>query len=407
MTTDDEDFNDEVESVWNEWAQEVGLMEKLIAGRKARIESGEIFFVFITNNKLESPVKLDIKLVESDQVTAEDGLGTSLLNTDNSDGIEYDKAGNPTRYRILDEHPGSDAGAAGIQTKKSKWLKASEVVHMFRVDRPGQPRGVPEISAALPLFAILRRYTLAVLEAAETAANNAYVIQTEHPSLDSASIDFDVAPFDVVDMERNMATVLPAGWRAQQMKAEQPTDSYPDFKGEILNEVARALNVPFNIAAGNSSKYNYASGRLDHQAYFRDLSIERKYQEDTILLATFEKWMAEAVRTQAFESRPAIGVDANTIHRQKEWYWDGHGQIDPIREAKAQEIRLRDNVTSLAIECAKEGKDWREIIKQRGRERRLMEEEGLELPPPLKQMESDDYGANREDYELALALREA
>jgi ABC-type branched-subunit amino acid transport system ATPase component len=26
---------------------------------------------------------------------------------------------------------------------------------------------------------------------------------------------------------------------------------------------------PFNVAAGNSSGYNYASGRLDHQTYFK------------------------------------------------------------------------------------------------------------------------------------------
>jgi hypothetical protein len=37
------------------------------------------------------------------------------------------------------------------------------------------------------------------------------------------------------------------------MKSEQP-----EFKKEILNEIARCLNMPFNVAAGNSSGYNYA-----------------------------------------------------------------------------------------------------------------------------------------------------
>ncbi len=37
------------------------------------------------------------------------------------------------------------------------------------------------------------------------------------------------------------------------MHAEQPATTYAEFKREILNEIARCLNMPFNVAAGNSS----------------------------------------------------------------------------------------------------------------------------------------------------------
>lgn len=394
LLTDDEDFNSMVEEMFQDWAQEISLREKLLTGRKARVESGEVFFVFITNPKINGPIKLDIKLVESDQVTAEDGIGMSLTE-DNADGIKYDESGNPVSYRILKNHPGNDTNS--IALKKIAPTPADQVVHMFRQERPGQPRGVPEISPALPLFAILRRYTLACLEAAEIAANNAYVIQTEHSSL--TDIDSEVAPFEVVDMERNMATVMPAGWKAVQMKPEQPTDTYPDFKREIVNEVSRVLGIPYNIAAGDSSSYNYASGRLDHQAYFKDLDIERAYQQDTILLKAFEKWMAEALRTQIFRSVSIPSSDdINRLHLQKTWYWDGQGAIDPVREAKAQEIRLKMNLTSLAIECAKEGNDWREVVEQRGREQSLAEDVGIEQPLSMKNLESDNYGGSDEVY---------
>ena len=45
-------------------------------------------------------------------------------------------------------------------------VPAAAVIHYFRTDRPGQRRGIPEITPALPLFAQLRRYTLAVIAAA-------------------------------------------------------------------------------------------------------------------------------------------------------------------------------------------------------------------------------------------------
>ena len=396
MLTDEDDFNEEVEALFKNWAREIGLREKLLTGRKARTESGEVFFVFITNNKLKNPIKLDIKVVESDQCTDEGDFGSLSLSEDNADGIKYDSAGNPITYRILKEHPGGDLTVVSENVTPTD---ASQVVHMYRVERPGQPRGVPEISAALPLFAILRRYTLAVLEAAETAANNSYTISTEHNSLDADNIAMDVTPFDVVDMERNMATVLPAGWRATQMKPEQPTDTYPDFKREIINEVARCMSVPFNIAAGNSSSYNYASGRLDHQSYFNDIGIEQSYQADTILFQTFEKWMAEALRTQVFTGLKLPRMPLNDIHLAKMWFWDGHEQMDPLRESKAQEVRLKNNVTSLAIEGAKEGHDWKDILRQRGRERRMAEAEGLVEPFGLDEANAS-AGVDPDEYLL-------
>ena len=57
---------------------------------------------------------------------------------------------------------------------------------------------------------------------------------------------------DLVELERRMATVLPGGWKLGQIQAEQPATTYGEFKQEILNEIARCLNMPFNVAAGNS-----------------------------------------------------------------------------------------------------------------------------------------------------------
>jgi capsid protein len=78
------------------------------------------------------------------------------------DGIVLDDYGNPIAYHVLKNHPGNSvpdgAGAMNIAT-----VPASHMIHVFRQDRPGQHRGIPEITPALPLFAQLRRFTLAVL----------------------------------------------------------------------------------------------------------------------------------------------------------------------------------------------------------------------------------------------------
>ena len=155
---------------------------------------------------------------------------------------------------------------------KYRMIPAASMIHWFRKDRPGQNRGLPDILPALPLFAQLRRYTLAVIAAAESAANIAIFMKTSAPAGGEAA---EVEPNAVMEFEPNMAVFGPEGWEPQQIRAEQPATTYEMFKREILNEIARCLNMPYNIAACNSSGYNYSSGRLDHQTYYKSIRVDQ------------------------------------------------------------------------------------------------------------------------------------
>ena len=137
---------------------------------------------------------------------------------------------------------------------------ARNAIHLFRADRPGQHRGIPEITPAIPLFAQLRRFTLAVLSAAESAADWAGILYTDCPAGQEADDLGD--PGKRMQLQRNSIVTMPAGWKMGQLDPKQPASTYAEFKREILNEIARCLNMPFNVAAGNSSNYNYASGRF-------------------------------------------------------------------------------------------------------------------------------------------------
>ena len=114
--------------------------------------------------------------MEADQVCTPD-LDARSANA--VDGVVFDSAGNPVEYHILKRHPGESA--SGLNRDYDR-LPASSVVHWFRCDRPGQARGIPDIMPALPLFAQLRRFTLAVLAAAETAADFAGILYTDAPA---------------------------------------------------------------------------------------------------------------------------------------------------------------------------------------------------------------------------------
>ena len=393
MLTDDAEANRVIEQEFMRWADSASLPEKLRTMRMARAESGEAFAMLVANPRVDSPVKLDLRLIEADQV-ATPYMNQFLFKANAVDGIVFDAYGNPVEYHVLKNHPGDTIAGFTLDYDR---VPAASMIHYFRADRPGQSRGIPEITPALPLFAQLRRYTLAVLAAAETAADFAAVLYTD--ALANGEAD-PVEPMDLVELERRMATVLPGGWRLGQVQAEQPATTYGEFKKEILNEIARCLSVPYNVAACNSSGYNYASGRLDHQTYYKSIRVDQSQLGLSVLDRVLRAWLDEAIlisellplwmRTAAFRDLP------------HQWFWDGQEHVDPAKEANAQATRLQNHTTTLAYEFARQGRDWESELKQRAKEVALMGDLGL-MPPSQGEPADDDETTKDEETKDAAA----
>ena len=383
MLTEAPEVNQRIEREFGRWAKTVGLAEKLRTLRTARAADGEAFVILGSNPKLPGAVKLDLRLIEADQVTTPD---LSILNPDAIDGIVFDELGNPVEYHVLKVHPGDTRAGAGLGLSYDR-VPADAVIHYFRADRPGQSRGIPDLTPALPLFAQLRRYTLAVLGAAETAADFAGILYTDAPPDGQTE---SVEPMDTIELEARSLLTMPGGWKMSQVQAEQPSTTYGEFKKELLNEIARCLNMPFNVAAANSSAYNYASGRMDHQTYFKSIRVEQEHVEDVVLDRILTAWIGEAVLVEGLLPQPARTRDAEFPHQ---WFWDGQEHVDPAKEATAQATRLASHTTTLASEYARVGRDWESELRQRAKEVALMAELGLtpqQLQPIGKEAGDDE-----------------
>jgi capsid protein len=182
---------------------------------------------------------------------------------------------------------------------------------------------------------------------------------------------------DTIHLEKRSLLTMPGGWRMEQMRAEQPTTTYPQFVQAKLNEACRCLNMPFNIAAGNSSGYNYASGRLDHQTYYKAIRVDQGRIADLVLDRILGAWLTEALLIPGYLPLTGRIIDVDWSHQ---WFWDGHEHVDPLKEANAQATRLASHTTTLADEYGKRGLDWEQQIEQRAREIRLMNTLGLISP---------------------------
>lgn len=368
LLTSDVDLNRRVEREFATWSRSVCLAAKLRTLRMARVIDGEAFALLTTNPTLPTTVHLDVRLIECDQVATPHPFPLDPLAVD---GMRLDEHGNVVEYHVLRQHPG-DLASWGLPHDFDR-VPASHVLHWYRVDRPGQYRGVPEITSALADFPELRRYAQAVLAAAETAADFAAMLYSEAPSVDD---DAEAGQsFETLEIAKRMMTVLPAGHRVEQLRAEHPRTNHPEFERQTLNRIVRCLNMPLNVALGNSSGYNYASGRLDHQTYHRSIRVDQSHLAAAVLDPILRAWLAEA-SLAGLSTIAADGADP----WPHQWFWDGAEHVDPQKEASAQAQRLANGTTTYAIEYARQGRDWEVEFAQLALEAERRRELGLVLP---------------------------
>ncbi len=380
------EFDNECENRFMAWAKDcdfyrsLNLVEILrMAMATELVQRGESIIVFANDEQAgRNQIKLRIAIISAERLSNPYTIADSEKF---HDGIMFDAVGRPDKYCILKSHPGSQWMSSSFDYDV---YPASRVIHFFVVDHPGQTRGIPWITPSLPICANMRRFTLATVNAAETAANISGTIHTSDATIDESE---DVESNDVIDIERNALLTLPAGYQASQFKPEQPVATYEMFKAELINELARPLNMPYNVAAANSKNYNYASGRLDHQEYDKNIRTIQRLGEAKILNRIFATWLQEAYfLPDFFDNKPAFDDVANAIS-SVQWFWTPRKHVDPVKEADAQSIKLRSGSTTLAEEYAEQGKDWQRETRQRIKELsfiiKIAQEEGVPLEMAL------------------------
>jgi lambda family phage portal protein len=375
-----------LERSFTAWAKEIRLGAKLRTARASKAVDGEIFLLFVTNNRLRHPVKLDVRLVEGDQISTPD-FDAGAITENAVDGIRFDEEGNPAVYHLLRFHPGGSEYGVFASLEYDE-VPAANVLHWYREDRPGQKRGIPEVTSALPLFAQLRRFVLATIAAAETAADFAAVLYTDGASLSDSQIEA-LDALDAIEIEKRMLTTMPMGWKIEQLKAEHPTTTFEMFRRAMIAEIARCLNMPYNVAAADSSSHNYAAARLDSKSYHRSLDVERSDCEASVLDPVFFAFTDEAALLPGVVP-DGIGPLGDIRHR---WFFDGHPHADPSKEAAANHIAWFDgHLTDDDILFAR-GKDPDEHYEQLAKQQAMRRKLGLPTPGLAERQAKPEPGA--------------
>jgi capsid protein len=340
---------DRLEAAWMEYSEAIqfsGLLKTLCRSDWC---DGEVVGLRVRAD-LHPDFQVMPRLYEADQLADPfQKIGDPYIE----DGVRIDsESGLPTEYHILDAHPGSNVY---LSTLSGEWHKASDVIHTFRADRPGQLRGVSRGAAGLIDLATLRRFERATVRAAENAARNAETIESAAGAGSAVSEQPDFAQIDLPD---SGAMFLPKGWSRTSFKPEHPGTTYEMFVRAQLTKFARCYGMPYHIALGSSRESNYSSAILDQTiAWVAEVQSEQKRFERQAVEKVFRWFLDEAVLAGGryrgiLDGLPAISEIPHV------WQWDPPPTGDEQDRVEAAEARVIAGFSAPSTECSLLGRDF-------------------------------------------------
>ena len=348
--------------LYERWARATDQAQRLRLMRKAKLQNGESFaFARIRDDLVpRTGVPIDWRLIEADQVESPHMLAGTLGKVS---GVVLGEQNEPVAYELLERHPG-DAGALASahesriveRTNPSGWR---QVIHYFVADREGQHRGIPELTSALLPASEMRSYMLAVRAAAETAATLALVLQTQQMP-DGMDADEWEPLEQLMKFDSNAVTMLPAGYKMEGFQGSQPTNTLDMFQRSQLREIGRPVNMPQSLVAGDSQGLSFSAARMDHIPYRRAIEVERSVIEDQILQTEFETWFRFAQLAGIVPDRYRDAALAPEV----EWSWPAHAEIDPLKSANADRVRIQTGTDSRRAIAQRMGRDPDELERQ-------------------------------------------
>jgi len=352
VTTDSKEFNEDVEKSWHDWAKKIHLRRKLWCMCHAKVTDGEGFGIVRTNRRLKHPIKLDLVLFETEQCQ------TPYLPVQfgKIDGITFDQeTGVVESYDVLKRHPGGLFNFLNLLVPET--VRAKFVMHWFLLTRPGQHRGVPELTSTLHVGAASRRLREAVVAGNEVAADLSLIIKTTMLAQE------DVAPLPPgsFNFDKRMAVALPAGYEPMQMKSEHPNAQYQEFMRSQIGEQARPLSMPYNKAACDSSGANFASGQLDHIPYYAGVDVHREDCADLVLDPLFAVWWEEWASRNYSVGYEGIEIDPSEPP-EHQWDFPGHQVANEEARATARDKNIKNGSLSLGEAAAEDGGDFEERL---------------------------------------------
>lgn len=265
-------------------------------------------------------------------------------------GVEFDLTGKRVAYYIFDQHPGSLT--YGVSTGyRGRRVSADFIAHIYRMDRPGQVRGVTWFAPVILRLKDFADYTDAQLLRQKIAACFGAFVSTADgngPSLDASGNPLPVTAsgINIETLEPGMIQYTREGETVSFATPPQVMDFGP-YSNVTLHEIAAGLNITYECLTTDLAQATYSGGRLGHLEMDRNVDSWRWNMLVPQMLGPVERWTRDAVNVVTGSSEPFT----------LDWTPPERILIDVQMENEASKDAIRNGLSSRSEEVRKRGLD--------------------------------------------------
>jgi lambda family phage portal protein len=372
-----------LEKKWNTWAESTEIdfdgrntiygIQRLVM--EAVAESGEVLVRKRFNSALAFP--LQYQVLESDflDVTRNETADNGNLIIQ---GIEFDKQGRRQAYYLFETHPGGLEGSLAGLSLKSNRIPADEVHHVYRMDRPGQVRGITWLAPCIVRLKDLDDYEDAQLTRQKIAA--CFTVFVRDISADYAEpLDDYEAPELGDRVEPGIIEHLPTGKEVQFANPPE-VQNYDQFVKVVLRSVAAGLGITYETLTGDLSGVNFSSGRMGWIEMLRNIQT---WRSDLMQTQFLDKVARDFLNIATIQGERTEGAEFVHAPPKRE-------MIDPTKEIPATIEAIEAGLTTLSDELLAQGKDPKKHLEQYAADQKELDRLGLKLKGDLRvEIEAD------------------
>lgn len=376
--THDLNANRHIEDAWRLWTKKGSCTvdgklsfldcQKLVVQQLA--VDGECLVHLVRN--VRNPFGFSLRIIDPDFLDEE--YNEILPNGDEIRmGVEQSPDGKVKAYHLFRAHPHEDVITRSGRHHRQR-ISVTEILHIFRIERPGQTRGVPPMAATLLDMKQLDGYIEAELVAARVAASKMGFFTSEKgEEYQGEETDEDNSP--IMNAEAGTFEQLPQGVNFQAFDPQHPTTQFGIFVKQILRSVAAGLNVSYASLSNDLESVNYSSirqGALEERHYYKQ---EQQFLITHFLQPVFESWLLMAMTSGA------VNLPAQKFEKFANPHWQprGFGNIDPLKETQSHVLGLQNGLITLQDVAAIHGRDVETLFEQLAQERKMAESMGITL----------------------------
>ncbi len=356
--------NQAIEAAWGEWSAACD-----VTGRQSLRDLCETLV-----GQLPSDGEFLVRIVRGPQAGNRFGFALQAIDVDRIDttytvaragpqnavvmGVEIDEFHRPQAVWIFEAHP-NDGAASSRQRVR---LPIGEVLHVLRVERPEQARGVPWMAPGVLSLHHLGKFSLATLLAAENGANHFGFFQTPDGQSPIGAVDGEGENITVT--QPGTYDVLPPGVTFQAHESRYPDQVVGPFVKHHLQRIASGWGIAYHSLANDLEGVNFSSIRSGTLEERDRWAADQEWFIATFMEPVFQAWLQWSLMKGLIvmpngSALPAAKADKFRAHQWQARRWDW---VDPKADTEANILKVRAGLMSPQDLSAAMGYDFDDTL---------------------------------------------